>query len=321
MLTVGLAEAAFIDQFSGARALGRSGAISAVANRADGVMVNPATLINIQSRQLTATTARLHAGLQDQSQLSQHLLGFGYNVEGQAQKQTTVQECLGILLKRFSATTANRLLYSENYLVISGARDFRWEQKETAQKGAGDKHLALGLSVKILNWDTAPTIGANETIIEDLAGRTQLSFDVGGLFFPSPNVPIALSVQNLNRPNIASHRTANENLDSASRPSYLTRILTLGIGVVGQRTIWDMDLVFRPKEVDVRVGLEYQAKDQKTAIRGGFRLENLAWGTNFTLGGSYRPTEQFTLDYAFIYPISGISQTYGSHRFSLVYDY
>jgi len=321
MLTVGLAEAAFIDQFSGARALGMSGAISAVANRADGVMVNPATLINIQSRQLTATTARLHAGLQDQSQLSQHLLGFGYNVEGQAQKQTTVQECLGILLKRFSATTANRLLYSENYLVISGARDFRWGQKETAQKGAGDKHLALGLSVKILNWDTAPTIGANETIIEDLAGRTQLSFDVGGLFFPSPNVPIALSVQNLNRPNIASHRTANENLDSASRPSYLTRILTLGIGVVGQRTIWDMDLVFRPKEVDVRVGLEYQAKDQKTAIRGGFRLENLAWGTNFTLGGSYRPTEKFTLDYAFIYPISGISQTYGSHRFSLVYDY
>ena len=82
-----------------------------------------------------------------------------------------------------------------------------------------------------------------------------------------------------------------------------------------------MDLVFRPKEVDVRVGLEYQAKDRKTAIRGGFRLENLAWGTNFTLGGSYRPTEKFTLDYAFIYPISGISQTYGSHRFSLVYDY
>ncbi|MDP7278662.1 MAG: hypothetical protein QGG39_02095, partial [Candidatus Poribacteria bacterium] len=38
MLTVGLAEAAFIDQFSGARALGMSGAISAVANRADGVM-------------------------------------------------------------------------------------------------------------------------------------------------------------------------------------------------------------------------------------------------------------------------------------------
>ena len=73
MLTVGLAEAAFIDQFSGARALGMSGASSAVANRADGVIVNPATLINIQSRQLTATTARLHAGLQDQSQLSHHL--------------------------------------------------------------------------------------------------------------------------------------------------------------------------------------------------------------------------------------------------------
>lgn len=317
LLSIRLADAAFLDQFTGARALGMSGAVSAVANRADGVIVNPATLINISSRQLTATTARLHVGLKDRSQLVQHVLAYGYSSEDPIREKT--RESIGVLLKRLSADAPRRLLYSETLLVIGGAKEFSWGSAEVGQL---EKKLVLGVSAKVLNWDTAPTIGANETIIQNLPGRTQLGVDIGGLFRPSPNVPIAFCVQNVNRPDIASRRPSSENGVSDSTQSvYLDRIVSIGIGVVGQQTVWDMDLQFRPNEVDVRVGIEYWLTEQKTAVRFGFRLENLAWGTNLTLGSSYHPTDNFTLDYGFIYPVSGIAETLGSHRFSIVYDY
>ena len=317
-LFIRFADAAFIDQFTGARALGMSGAVSAVSNRADGVIVNPATLINISSRQLTATTARLHAGLGDRSQLSQHILAYGYS-NPVDQLGNKASESLGIVLKRLSAETPRRLLYSETLLIVGGAKKFGWG---TAKMGQYAKEIILGVSAKVLNWDTAPTIGANETIIQNLPGRTQLSIDLGGLFRPSPNVPVAFCIQNVNRPNIASQRSDSQS-DGApiKQPVYLDRMVSIGIGVLGEQAVWDMDLLFRPSEVDVRVGMEYWFKEQKTALRFGFSLENLAWGTNLTLGGSYHPTDSFTLDYGFMYPVSGIAQTWGSHRFSIVYDY
>ena len=61
--------------------------------------------------------------------------------------------------------------------------------------------------------------------------------------------------------------------------------------------------------------------DESLILRGGFRLENLAWGTNLTIGGGYRPFRYLRIDYGFLFPIGGIRDTAGSHRFSVVYDF
>ena len=50
-------------------------------------------------------------------------------------------------------------------------------------------------------------------------------------------------------------------------------------------------------------------------------LENLAWGTNLTLGAGYKPSDSSRIDYAFIYPVNTISDTLGSHRVSIVYNF
>ena len=93
------------------------------------------------------------------------------------------------------------------------------------------------------------------------------------------------------------------------------------MGIVAENFTWGMDLVFREGEVDVKVGIESQFYEESLILRGGFRLENLAWGTNLTVGGGYRPFRNLRIDYGFLFPIGGIRDTAGSHRFSVVYDF
>jgi hypothetical protein len=288
------AHAAFEDGFIGARAFAMGGAFTAIANESDGLLVNPASLPNVASQQLSATMARLHLGLSDETSITQNLVSYAISQQDRG--------ALGGLWKRLNVSR----LYSENYVVVGVGKGY--------ELGATEKrYLSLGASLKLLNWDTAPTFGADGRIVEDLPGRTRLSFDVGMIYRTSPNIPIALSLQNLNTPDIATVESpATENLPLQ---------VTLGIGILGMNSTWGMDLVFKESQVDVKVGLEQQFEGGNLLLRGGFRLENLAWGTNLTLGGGYRPNKSVRIDYGFVFPIGGIEETYGSHRFSVVYDF
>ncbi|MFB3040293.1 MAG: hypothetical protein ACE1ZS_00635, partial [Candidatus Poribacteria bacterium] len=58
---------AFDDQFIGARAFAMGGAFTAIGSESDGLLVNPASISNVPSQQLSATMARLHAGLSDET--------------------------------------------------------------------------------------------------------------------------------------------------------------------------------------------------------------------------------------------------------------
>ncbi len=74
-------------------------------------------------------------------------------------------------------------------------------------------------------------------------------------------------------------------------------------------------------QIDLRVGAERQSYDGNFLLRVGFSLENLAWGTNFTLGAGYKPSKSLRIDYAFVYPVNTILDTLGSHRISMVYNF
>ena len=294
--------AAFEDGFIGARAFAMGGVFTAIGEESDGLLVNPASIANLRhhsesrqsAQQLSATMARLHVGLTDETSITQNLISYAY--------ARPRQGALGLLWKRLNVGE----LYSENYLLIGLSKSYDFGEKEK-------RRISLGGAVKLLNWDTAPTIGAGGAVVEDLPGRNRLALDVGMIFRPSPNIPIALSLQNLNTPNIASANSISA--------EHLPLQVMLGIGIVAKNSTWGMDLVFRESEVDVKVGIESQFYEESLTLRGGFRLENLAWGTNLTLGGGYRPFSSLRIDYGFLFPIGGIRDTLGSHRFSVVYDF
>ena len=269
-------------------------ALTAIANQADGILINPASISNIIGQELSATTALLHLGLTDQNSIRQDLLAYANSVP-----QTGA---IGFLWKQFNIES----LYTEHYVVIGASKNILLNKEK-------QKQIAIGSSVKLLSWNTAPTIGSNGKIIEDLPRKTKFSFDLGIIIRPSPNTPIALSIQNFNRPNIASNNSKVE--------ENLPIVTSLGIGILSENFSGEMDLVFRQHEVNVYLGMEHQFDQGRFYLRGGLRLENLAWGTNLTSGVGYRPSNQVGIDYGLIFPIVGPQKTYGSHRVSVIYDF
>lgn len=286
--------AAFDDQFIGARAYGMGGASSAVTNEADGLLVNPAAISNISAQQFSGTMAVLHVGLSDKTSITQNLVAYVNSHPGRG--------AVGLLWKRLNVSQ----LYAENYVILGASKSYRFGSE-------ANRHFSFGVSGKLLNWETVPTLGPNGAVLEDLPGRRQFSIDMGFVFQSQSNIPIALSVQNLNSPGITSSSSlTNENLPLQT---------TLGIGILGSNSVWGMDLVFSGHEIDLRAGLEYRFRGDNLLMRCGFSLENLAWGTNLTVGIGFRPRERMRIDYGFVLPNSGIRATFGSHRFSIVYDF
>ena len=149
--------AAFGDGFIGARAFAMGGAFTAIGDESDGLLVNPASIANLKhnaeshqsAQQLSATTARLHVGLSDETSITQNLISYAYS--------QPMRGALGFLWKRLSAGG----LYSENYLLVGLSKSYGLGTKEP-------RRISLGGAVKLLNWDTAPTIGVDGAVVEDL---------------------------------------------------------------------------------------------------------------------------------------------------------
>lgn len=292
---VSRAEAAFDDDFISARARGMGGAFTAISDEADGLFTNPAGLSRLAAPQLTTTMASLYAGLSDESSITQNLVGYAYS--------NPQKGAIGFAWKRLSVSK----LYSENVAAIGLAKQYKF--------GSADKTrtFSLGTTIKLLHWSVAPIVGADGSIVENIKGGTNVGFDAGIIFRPSENAPIAVALQNINRPNIAS---TDSNISER-----LPVVIKLGVAVLGEKVSWAMDLGFKRTQVDVRAGFEWKFYQDTFALRLGFRLENLAWGTNTALGASFKPSKSVRIDYAFLYPVGNIMDTFGCHRMSVVYNF
>ena len=292
--------AAFRDSFLGAKSMAMGGAYTALADNVDGALVNPAGLSVIEGQQIIATMAALYMGLSDESLISHSILGY-------AQQHEKIG-ALGIVWKHFDAGG----LYSEDVFAFSLAREFRFyfSKKEENER----KNLSLGATVNLLNWDSAPTVGADGRVVEDLPGWSGFSFDIGVIIRPSDNISVAVALQNVNRPDIVSSdlATVDERIPLGTR---------MGVVAISEKVTWAMDIILREGQIDLRGGVERQAYDGNLLLRVGFSLENLAWGTNLSLGAGYRVQDSVRIDYAFVYPVNTILDTIGSHRVSIVYDF
>lgn len=286
---------AFSDNLIGARALGMGGAFSTISDDADGILLNPAALTNVRSQQLSATAASIYSGLSDKKLISQGIIGYSNSKSNRAS--------VGFAWKNLNAAN----LYFENILVVGIAKSYKYSV-QPANSG-----FSMGASFKSLNWDSAATIGSNGDIVEDLSGWKGVSFDAGLIIHISKNTAAGISLQNLNSPSIVSKNSL--------LAEKLPINVILGVGTSTKNVAWAIDFSFRQNEVDVRTGIELNGYEGRATLRVGFRLENLAWGTNITLGGSIKPSNSIRVDYAFVLPVGNIENTRGSHRVSLVYDF
>jgi hypothetical protein len=213
----------------------------------------------------------------------------------------------GVVWKRFDAGS----LYYENILALSYARS------SSLYLTKGDKNrtknLSYGGTLKIMNWDSAPTVDAGGRTIEDIPGWAGISFDMGFVIWPSANTPVAVAFQNLRRPDITSSQSKIR-----EKLPFVTR---MGVAAIDKNATWTMDLILKGGQLDLKIGLEKRTLDGKLFLRTGIALENLAWGMNFTIGAGYKLNNSARIDYAFVYPINTILNTLGSHRVSIVYNF
>ncbi len=289
---------AFQDDFLGARSMAMGGAYTALADEADGNLVNPAGLSMLRTQQLCLTSSALYLGLSDGSFISQNIMGYAFR-----QKKGSY----GLAWKRFGVSS----LYAENTVVLSHSRTGRLYFTKGDENRP--RNISLGVNLKFLNWDSAPTVEPNGQIIEDIPGWSGFDMDFGIVVWPAENTPVAVSFQNVFQSNI------NSKLSKVKEE--IPRTTRMGVAVLTSNTIWALDLILRKGEIDFQTGLERQTLDDKLFLRTGFGLKNLAWGMNFMAGAGYRLTESMRFDYAFIYPINTIINTMGSHRVSIVYNF
>lgn len=289
---------AFQDDFLGARSLAMGGAYTALADEVDGILVNPAGLSMIRKQQLCLTSSALYVGLSDSSLISQNIMGYAFRQR---------KGSYGIVWKRFGVSN----LYAENTVALSYSRTGRIYFTKGDENRP--RNISLGASIKFLNWDSAPTLDSDGQIIEDIPGWNGFDMDFGIVVWPAENTPVAICFQNVFQSDISSK------LSKVKEET--PRITRMGVTVITSNTIWALDLVLRKGEIDFQTGLERQSQEGKLFLRTGFGLKNLAWGMNFMAGLGYRLTDSIRLDYAFVYPINTITNTIGSHRFSIVYNF
>ena len=291
-------EGAFKDSFLGAKSMAMGGAYAALSDDVDGALVNPAGISMIEDQQIAATMAALYMGLSDDSFISQNVVGYAY-------KYSWIGT-LGAVWKRLAAGN----LYSENILALSFGRFSSLYLTKSDKERR--KNFSYGATLKFMSWDSAPTVGSDGRIIEDLPGWRGFSFDVGLVFWPSENTPVALVLQNVTRPDVASDFSmVRETLPIAAR---------MGVAAIAENVTWAMDMILKEGQLDLRTGLEKRAYGT-LFLRTGLSLENLAWGMNFTIGAGYKPSDSVRIDYAFVYPVNTILNTAGSHRVSVVYNF
>ena len=170
-----------------------------------------------------------------------------------------------------------------------------------------------GLSLKFLYQSYTQDIYTRTDPVFDYGKRDsllKLSLDLGFLYNLYPKVYWGVAFTDLNRPNVALNPTDKELLPIGVKN---------GIAYRDKRISAVVDFIYRDDLYKVNAGAERWFKNRTYALRGGGGLGSREY-KNFTFGMSAN-WGNFEIDYAFLYPISGIKETYGNHKISFVYRF
>ncbi len=283
IIFVTFSNAEFNDLGCGARPLGMGSAFVALADDINAIYYNPAGLVRLQKNEFTSSYGRLYVGLDDESNL-----GWGFS--GYAQplgKYGTI----GLGYLNFALLGD----YTENTFIFTYSK---WISHR----------FAMGLNLKLLkqkifqdsytSLDPVFEFGTKDTV-------QGLSIDAGYIYNFTEKLSFGVSFYNINQPDMGFFKESKLNMMKKA-----------GISYRGDNIATALDFSIKNNEAKVYAGGERLFFKNSLAVRSG-----LGFGANefrnFTLGLGYSfRTLQF--DYAFLFPIFGINDIYGSHRVSLI---
>ncbi len=277
------AEAAFEDITLSPKALAMGEAASPSADSLN-FMWNPSLISNARGMEVMASYLALYPGVElglypgERERLGYHLIACGFPLGRGG----------GVGLGWLSFRSA---LYVENTLNLAYAERFI-------------RILRLGCAVRFLNRSLRRNEYAesNVDLLTSGFSRNALTFDVGFLI-DLKSLKLGASITGVYPADIGF--ISSEILPSTTR---------IGIGRFTKSYTLLGEMRFRDGRRGFGVGFERRLLRDDFALRFGVsdEMAGLGWGYRFRFAGYV-----IGFDYAFIYPISQLKGTYGSHLFSI----
>ena len=282
--------ASFEQQGISARPLGLGGAFTGLADSVDAVFINPAGLCQTRRPELSGTFSKLYVGLDDNSNLSENTLLYSYPFRGKEESLSFGAAALGVSvfnLPGYYTETSAGIFYSGRI-------------SKSILAGAGLKYLTIA-------YGTDEYTAINPVFAEGTS-KSNASVDCGVMYLPSKTVSFGLSLHDLNSPDMG-----------LKYEDKLERTITLGAAY--KRPTYNVltDFSVRQGNTKIVFGGEKWFMSRKYALRAALGLGSGRY-SRFNLGGTYDMGNVY-IDYAFYYPLSGLSDMYGSHVVSLGYKF
>lgn len=282
------ARSAFEDIDAGARATSMSGAFAAQTDGASSLFYNPAGIIGLTRYEAAISQEKMLMGLTDGSSLSRGgiALGvplmFGGNYWGAA----------AFGLDSLSLDS----LYSESRMRIGYAfnlKDNFWVGLALARMGVtygSDAYTAIN------------------PVLMSAKEKSAMGVDLG-MIYRLETMNLGLSIQNANEPDLG-----------IKYPNKVARKISAGVAFKRDAFTWDFDLVSSGSDIRLKTGAEIPLMAKKfnsrVQARGGFSLGSRDY-RSASAGFGYN-SGAYRVDYSFVYPLSGISGTMGSHQLGVV---
>ena len=281
----------------GARPQGLGGAFVAISDDANALFYNPAGISNLKKSELTSNYGRLFLGLDDNSAIGTSFIGYAHPTE----KFGTP----GISWYNLSLSG----LYDETAIALSYGYPF-------------NKYISAGITVENLsrafgNDDYTKTAinttgdtrldkeGISGDPVFDKAKKSSvMTGDVGLLYSYSKNISFGISAKNITQPDIGLLNTDK-----------LSAVYRGGFAYKGDDELFSFETVSKDDDINFLTGAEKWFSQKNLCVRGGLSLGSRRFRT-ISVGSSVR-FDNFSFDYAFLWPLSGIKDTLGTHKIAL----
>jgi hypothetical protein len=286
------ARAAFEENARGARGVAMGEAYGAVADTADGIYWNPASLARVSMQEILGTHADLFTGLQ----------GVDLKTDSVSYAHPTLSQGVwGVSWNSLSSKS----LYGEDTLSLAYAR--RLNVEIPFLKGSD---LSLGGNLKYMRTRyTLDEAAAQDPVFSDGRNTDAFTGDVGTLVQKGP-ITAGLAFQNINEPNFGLQERDQVPLTTRLSGAYAGRFLFL------DKTTVALDLVFVRSSTRLNAGWENLFFNDQAAFRLGVNPDEFTTG----LGWRYvaaRPRLELGLDYAYVLPLDMAENQSVTHRFSI----
>ena len=273
----------------GARAIGMGNAFVGLSDDVNAMFYNPAGLVKLSRNEFSSGYGKLYLGLTDKSDLSDSFISFGYPLR----KKTGDNGTVGIgYINNINLSG----YYSESTMQVSYGRKL-------------NKSIYGGLNIKSL---TKSYGNDNYTramqVFQKGYSKSGTSIDLGLMSNFLGGYWLGIVLKDVNQPNMGLEENSEDALP-------LTTKLGIAYKINDEVNVM-LDTVLKGGDYTLHPGVEKWLANKALGLRTSFGIGSREYKM-FSLGASYRHSDLFQVDYALIYPLSGINNISGTHRLTL----